>query len=385
MQLRFERRMLPHIPWGLVAAAVLLGLVGVFNLASATRGLGAPLWKSQALYLAVGVLATATVSLVDYRFLQRMALPIFVANLLALLALKLFGHTAKGAESWFALGPLRVQPAEFMKIGLLLMLAKFFHDEQRSEGAVPGVLRELVLALIIAAPVYLVLKQPDLGTAMMMSLSSVTLVLFARPRLWLIGLLFGGLLLGGLVVWNDWIRDQTEPKVTLVRGYLKKHQEARISGWLDPESDPKGTNYHSLQSKIAVGSGGLTGKGWKKGTQAGNFFLPEQHTDFVFSVWAEEHGFLACLVLLFLYGFVLLSALGVALSARDRFGAFVAVGVAVMIFWQVFQNIGMVTGLMPVTGITLPLMSYGGSSMVSVMIGVGLLVNIGMRRHLFTG
>ena len=164
---------------------------------------------------------------------------------------------------------------------------------------------------------------------------------------------------------------------------MKHHQEARITGWLDPTSDLRGSNYHSMQSKIAVGSGGMTGKGWKEGTQTGLRFLPEQHTDFIFSVWAEEQGFLACLGLLVLYGALLLGSLAVAFQARDRFSAFVAVGLAAMIFWQVFENIGMVTGLMPVTGITLPLMSYGGSSMVSVLIGLGLLVNISMRRHIF--
>jgi rod shape determining protein RodA len=169
----------------------------------------------------------------------------------------------------------------------------------------------------------------------------------------------------------------------LVRHFLKKHQDARIAGWLDPERDPRGSNYHSIQSKIAVGSGGLTGKGWQKGTQTLLFFLPEQHTDFIFSVWAEEHGFLACTFILLLYAFIMLSALGVAANARERFGAFVAVGVTAMIFWQVFENVGMVTGLLPVTGITLPLMSFGGSSMVSVMMGIGLLVNISMRRHMF--
>jgi rod shape determining protein RodA len=138
-----------------------------------------------------------------------------------------------------------------------------------------------------------------------------------------------------------------------------------------------------MQSKIAVGSGGFLGKGWKEGTQTGLLFLPEQHTDFIFSVWAEEHGFLFCTLLIVLYGYILISALGVAFNARDRFGAFLAVGIAAMLFWQVFENIGMVTGLLPVTGITLPLMSYGGSSLMSVMLSIGLLVNISMRRHIF--
>lgn len=381
MQLRFEKRMMPHVPWGLVLAAVAVALIGIFNLASAARA--APLWHSQAIYLGVGLLAAGLVAAVDYRFIQRMAVPIYLANLLALVALRFFGHTAKGAESWFVLGPIRLQPAELMKLGLLLMLAKFFHDDYRPAQPSYGFRRLLLPAVLFLVPTALVLVQPDLGTAMMMLLSSLTILFFARVRWYVAAVLAAGVLVVAGVLWNDYLRDQPEPRFTLIRQHLKKHQDGRISGWFDPESDPKGKNYHSLQSKIAVGSGRLTGKGWKEGIQTGNLFLPEQHTDFVFSVWAEEHGFLACLLLLFLYGVILVSSLGVAFSARDRFGAFVAVGVAVMIFWQVFQNIGMVTGLLPVTGITLPLMSYGGSSMVSVMIGIGLLVNVAIRRHVF--
>jgi len=192
-----------------------------------------------------------------------------------------------------------------------------------------------------------------------------------------------GLLGVSAIVWNDYLRDSEDNHPTLLRHFLKRHQSQRISSWLDPEKDLRGANYHSAQSKIAVGSGGLTGKGWGHGTQTGLFFLPEQHTDFIFSVWAEEHGFLACLLLLGFYGVILILSLEVAYNSRDRFGAFTAVGITAMIFWQVFENIGMVIGLLPVTGITLPLLSYGGSSMVSVMISLGLLSNIGMRRHIF--
>jgi rod shape determining protein RodA len=190
--------------------------------------------------------------------------------------------------------------------------------------------------------------------------------------------------LGVGVLWNDYVRVQPEPRMTILRQKLKHHQDARITGWLDPTTDLRGSNYHSMQSRIAVGSGGLSGKGWMEGTQTGLRYLPEQHTDFIFSVFAEEQGFVKCLLLLLLYGGLVVAALSVALAARDRFGAFLSVGITAMIFWQVFENIGMVTGLLPITGITLPLMSYGGSSVVSVMIGVGLLVNIAMRRKMFS-
>jgi rod shape determining protein RodA len=181
-------------------------------------------------------------------------------------------------------------------------------------------------------------------------------------------------------LWNDYVRVQPEPRFTVVRHRLKKHQDARISGWLDPTVDLKGTNYHALQSKIAVGSGGLSGKGWMQGTQTGLRYLPEQHTDFIFSVWAEEQGYVKCLIVLLLYAAILLSAVYVAVRAKDRYGAYLSVGVAAMIFWQVFENIGMVTGLLPITGITLPLFSYGGSSMVSILLGVGLLCSVNVAR-----
>jgi rod shape determining protein RodA len=385
MQLRVERRMVPHVPWGLVLSALALALLGIWNLASAARPPHVPVWKAQALYLGVGLVVLGVVASLKYQFIQRMTVPFYVANLLALVALRFVGHTAKGAESWFNLGPVRVQPAEFMKIGLILMLAKFFHDDFRPTDDRYGFIRLVRPALIAGVPFVLVLVQPDLGTAMMIALSTLTIVLFARVRWPVVTVLVVGLLSVSVVIWNDYVRESPpdRPHATLLRHRLKKHQSARISGWLDPESDLRGTNYHSAQSKIAVGSGGLTGKGWGHGTQTGLSFLPEQHTDFIFSVWAEEHGFLACVGLLALYAMLLMYSLGVAFHARDRYGAFVAVGVTAMLFWQVFENIGMVIGLLPVTGITLPLLSYGGSSMVSVMVSLGLLVNISMRRHMF--
>jgi rod shape determining protein RodA len=342
-------------------------------------------WTSQIVYLGVGLVALAVVARLDHRFLMSAAVPVYLLNIAALLALKWIGHKAKGAESWFVLGPFRIQPAEFMKLGMILMLARYFHDDDRPQEGGYGFLRLIPPVVIAGVPTALVLVQPDLGTAMMMSFTILTILLFARPRWTVLAVLGVVALLGVGVLWNDYVRQQPEPRVTLVRQHLKHHQDARITGWLDPMSDLRGSNYHSMQSKIAVGSGGLSGKGWMQGTQTGLRFLPEQHTDFIFSVFAEEQGYLKCLLLLLLYGGLLAASLSVALQARDRFGAFVAVGVAAMIFWQVFENIGMVTGLLPITGITLPLMSYGGSSMVSVMIGLGLIVNVAIRRQRLGG
>ena len=272
-----------------------------------------------------------------------------------------------------------------MKLGMVLMLAKYFHDDDRPNQPAQGFLRLIPAGVIALVPIGIVLVQPDLGTALMMVFTAVTVILFSKPTL-PVSIVFGLICAISFgVLWNDYIREQPEPRFTVLRHKLKKHQDARISGWLDPTTDLKGTGYHAMQSKIAVGSGGWGGKGWTKGTQTGLRYLPEQHTDFIFSVFAEEQGFARCLLLLILYGVLLLGGLGVALTAKERFGAFMAIGLCAMIFWQVFENIGMVTGLLPITGITLPLMSYGGSSMVSVMIGIGLLVNVAMRRPMFRG
>ncbi|SET51365.1 cell elongation-specific peptidoglycan biosynthesis regulator RodA [Stigmatella erecta] len=383
MQLRIERRMVPHIPWGLLFCVLGIATLGIWNLASASRPPHAPVWYSQTIFLGVALGAALVVCLVDYRWIQRMTVPIYVLNIVALIALRFVGHKAKGAESWFVLGPIRVQPAEFMKIAVVLMLAKIYHDDFRPGQGSYNLWRLWKPVMAVGVPFVLVLVQPDLGTALMIFLSSLTVLIFGKVRWYLVAMMVVGLLAGAGVIWNDYIRDSPEPRTTIVRHHLKRHQSQRISGWLDPEADLRGSGYHAAQSKIAVGSGGMTGKGWREGTQTGLSFLPEQHTDFIFSVWAEEHGFLSCLVLLALYGGLFSMALAVGFNARDRFGAFVAVGVTAMLFWQVFENIGMVIGLLPVTGITLPLMSYGGSSMLSVMLSIGLLVNISMRRHMF--
>jgi rod shape determining protein RodA len=383
MELRVERRATANVPWVLVVGVLLTSAVGIYNLASASRPPSSPVWMSQILYLAVGIAMVIAVALLDYKVIQRATVPLYLLNIAALLALKVVGHTAKGAESWFVIGPFRVQPAEFMKLGMVLMLAKYFHDDDRPNQPAQGFLRLIPAAVIALFPTALVLVQPDLGTALMMVFTAATIIMFSKPT-WQVNAALGvAVLLGVGVLWNDYVREQPEPRFTVVRHKLKKHQDARITGWLDPMSDLKGSNYHAMQSKIAVGSGGWSGKGWKEGTQTGLRYLPEQHTDFIFSVFAEEQGFARSLMLLALYGVVLLGGLGVALTARERYGAFVAVGICAMIFWQVFENIGMVTGLLPITGITLPLMSYGGSSMVSVMLGIGLLVNVSMRRQMF--
>ncbi len=259
--------MIPHVPWGLLGVTLATCALGVWNLASAARNAQSSVWGSQAAYIGFGLVAALGVCLVDYRWIQRMTVPIYVLNIVALLALHVIGHKAKGAESWFVIGPFRVQPAEFMKIGIVLILAKFFHDDYRPNQPAYGLLGLWKPLLLAGVPLVLVLIQPDLGTAMMIALTVLTMVLFARVKKVLVGILVAGLLTAGVVIWNDYVREPgNPPHATILRHRLKPHQSQRISSWLDPEADLRGASYHATQSKIAVGSGGL----WRQGLARGN-------------------------------------------------------------------------------------------------------------------
>jgi len=222
--------------------------------------------------------------------------------------------------------------------------------------------------LLILLPVALVMKQPDLGTALVTFFIAFTMVMFAKVRWRDLAILAVSGVAGSLFAWKR---------------LLKPYQKDRVLTFLDPAAYARGAGYHAIQSVIAVGSGQWGGKGWGEGTQNQLSFLPEQHTDFIFSVWAEEHGFLGSLLLISLYGFLVLAAIDVASNARDKFGSFLAVGVAGLFFWHAFINIGMVSGALPVVGVPLPLFSYGGSSVLADMLGVGILLNVSMRRFMF--
>ncbi len=235
MQIGAQRRMVMNVPWGLAVATLLVALVGLYNLASAAKGLPTPVVKAQAVYLALGAITVALVAWVDYRLIQRMAVPIFIINLMLLIAVKFVGHKAKGAESWLVLGPVRMQPAEFMKIGMVLMMAKYFHDDFKPTEPSYGFLRLVVPSVLAVVPIVLVLIQPDLGTALMMVFTAATLILFARIKWHVVVTLLVASVFGLGVLWNDYVRPQSEPKFTVVRHLLKKHQDARISGWLNPD------------------------------------------------------------------------------------------------------------------------------------------------------
>jgi rod shape determining protein RodA len=359
-----HRRPFAHFPWHLAGIVLAICTIGIWNLASASRTAHAPVWISQTAWMGVGILVALTVTLVDHRAFQRLSWVFYALVILLLLAVMVKGRYVMGARRWLTIGPLNFQPSELAKISVALALANWFQAdvEKRKDGyGLFGLALPIGITLL---PAVLILKQPDLGTALIVVAVGATQILFAKVR-WKTLALLVGVGIGAAV---------------LVYPHLKPYQKKRVETFLNPKADVLGAGYHATQSMIAVGSGQGLGKGWGQGTQTNLSFLPEQHTDFIFSVWAEEHGFLGCLLLLGLYLALVTSAVDIAGNARDRFGNFLAVGISGMLFWHVAINIGMVVGLLPVVGVTLPLMSYGGSSVIVIFTGIGLLANVGMRR-----
>jgi rod shape determining protein RodA len=283
-----------------------------------------------------------------------------------LVAVAMAGKTVAGSRRWLPLGPLAFQPSELTKIAIILVLATYFYRRGRGE---PLRLKDLLApGALVLLPAGLIIKQPDLGSGMLVLLVAASMVIFIGVNWRTLLTLAASFGLSTPLIWR----------------LLKDYQRQRLLTFLNPETDPLGSGYHIIQSTIAVGSGQFWGKGFLQGTQSQLHFLPEQHTDFVFSVFAEEWGFLGSAVLLVLYCALILWGLQVARDCKERFGQILALGVTALLFWQVFINMCMVTGLMPVVGIPLPLFSYGGSSLVTTLLGVGLLLNIRMRRYLFS-
>ncbi len=356
--------------WFALALLFLIGLMGILTLFSASQGIpssedGIQVHGKQGLWWALGFLGLAAALLLDYRHLEHYAYPIYGITVALLVYVLLFGRAIAGARRWIDLGLVQFQPSELVKLTLLLTLAKYFqdHQEDRPYGLVQ-LWRPLLIFLI---PFVLVLLEPDLGTAIILLLVSFSLLLFLGLRRRSLVVLC---LVGVASLPAGWC-------------FLKDYQKDRILTYLDPSRDPLGSGYHILQSKIAIGSGGFWGKGFLHGTQSRLRFLPEQHTDFIFSVFAEEWGFLGCALLLLAYLTVILWAFHLSTRSKDLFGMIVSLGVTFLLFWHVVINIAMGTGLLPVVGIPLPLFSYGGSFLLVVLLSVGVLVNIYLRRFVF--
>ena len=358
-------RLFSRLPWNLAAPVVLIAAVGVWNLASASRTAHAPVWVAQLWWMGAGVALALLAAMLDDRTWLRLAYVFYGAVVVLLLAVLWKGRWVMGARRWLSLGPVTFQPSELAKIAVALALARWFHMDAGKKRAGSYGIRGLAVPIgLTLLPAVLVLRQPDLGTALMVVAVGATVIVLAGVRVRTLAGLLGTVAVAAVLVWP----------------HLKPYQRKRIESFLDPGGDALGAGYHATQSMIAVGSGQGTGKGWGQGTQTALRFLPEQHTDFIFSVWAEEHGFLGCLLLVGLYLALVWAGLTVAGNARDRFGHFLAVGVTAMFFWQAAVNMGMVIGLLPVVGVPLPLMSYGGSAVLAAFLGLGLLVNVAVRR-----
>ncbi len=353
---------LRRVPWPLIAVLCACGGIGIAMLYSAAGASMEPWAIRQLIRFAAALVILLVVAISDIRLWLRLAYPLYGAALILLVVVDVAGFIGMGAQRWIDLGVINLQPSEVMKIALVLALARYFHRLASDDLARPW--RLIVPALMILAPVGLVLKQPDLGTAMMLLAGGAALFFAAGVRLWMFAAVAAAGLAALPVAWQ----------------MLHDYQRQRVLTFLDPESDPLGSGYHILQSKIALGSGGLLGKGYLQGTQSHLNFLPEKQTDFIFTMLAEEFGLLGSLTVLGLYTLILAYCLAIAISARSQFSRLVAFGVAVTFFLYVFINMAMVMGLIPVVGIPLPLVSYGGTATVSLMIGFGLVMCVGVHR-----
>jgi rod shape determining protein RodA len=359
----YLNRLRHHFDWSLVLPVLLICVVGVFNLFSITTVSGKGSYIPQIRFMLLGFAGMFVVSALDDRFLKRSAYTLFGIGAFLLVAVFVVGNTVKGSARWIGYGPLRIQPSEVMKVLLILALARYLHDDPAVEGRT---LRELAVPFVmVAVPMALILKQPDLGTALILGLIFFTVMLATKLKLRSLFTLLATLTAAAPASWVYLLHD---------------YQRARILAFLNPASDTQGANWHARQSMLAVGSGGWTGKGFMASTQNRLHMLPEPQTDFAFAVYCEEWGFVGAVVLLALYFVLILSAVSIAARARDRFGAVVAFGVASLLFWHVVINAGMVIGVLPVVGVTMPLFSYGGSSTVTTLIGIGLLMNVSLRR-----
>jgi rod shape determining protein RodA len=357
-----DRRLLQNVDWPLLGVALGLIALSLTTLTSLNVGrAGSGLVLRQLAWVGLGALALVVVASLDYRRLVRMGPALYVLGLGALGAVLLLGRTVSGARRWIIVGPLSMQPSEIFKLCFLLMLVWLL----TARWAQPITLIIVSLLLpIVAVPFVLIVRQPDLGTALLLWPLLIALLVGAGVRLRLLG----GLALAGFAAL---------PVAWLA---LKDYQRERIMVYLDPFRDPLGSAYNVIQAKIAIGSGQLLGKGIAGATQSRLAFLPERHTDFIFAVFAEMWGFVGCLVLLLGYALLLLRGFDIAAAARDSVGRLVALGATSLLAAQILINVGMVTGLLPVVGIPLPFMSYGGSSMLVSMMALGLLLSVRMRQ-----
>lgn len=363
-------RTFDHFNWALLLITLAIMAVGLVTLFSATWEEGAttlsPIFRKQVIYMGAGLAVLVATLAVDYRLYERLAYLLYGANCLLLLVLLLIGRAVSGSVRWLDLGIGNLQPSETAKLALIIVLAKYFHGDNQVGGYR---LRDLARpALLVALPAALIYEQPDLGSTLFQLALFGIIALFARIRWRSLALVLAAVMIIAPLSYSYALND---------------YQRDRIQTFLQPERDPRGKGYQTIQARYAIGAGRVTGTGFLAGTQTHQGFIPEQHNDFIFTVLAEEFGLVGGLTLLALYFSLIVLGLVVAAQAKERFGVFLAIGATAIIYLQVAINLGGVLGLLPLTGVTLPLMSFGGSSMLTICISVGLLLNISMRRYMF--
>lgn len=365
----YDLRVRERFDWPLFITASLIVVLGMVNLYSATSvytGARAEFYVNQLYSLVAGGILAFGIASIDYRHFERLGYVLYAVGVVLLLLVLVLGRDIRGAARWISIAGFQFQPSEMTKLSLIVALGKVIHEDPRSDGrTLRNLLAPAALALL---PVILILRQPDLGTSVLLMLIFGTVMSLLRwqPKtvLTLAFMAACGLPLG-------WMYG------------LKDYQRQRITSFLDPEADLQGAGWHAHHARVAIGNGGVFGQGYLQGTQNQFKFLPDQYSDFPYAVLAEEWGFIGSVVLIGLYAFLSLWSVRIASQAKDRFGAVIAIGVGAMIFWHAVINLGMVLGMLPVVGATLPLFSYGGSSAITILIGIGLLMNVSMRRNQF--
>ncbi len=359
------------LDWTVLLCTILLATISILTIYSASfsrtedqESVNLDLVFRQAGWFALGFLIIAIMTSIDYHIISALAYPIYGVVMMALVMVLLFGERISGAQRWIRLGSFSLQPSELAKIVLILVMAKYFADKKKDNVYLSDL---IISGILLAIPVGLILKEPDLGMSILLFPVFAAIVFVAGiDRRYIIVLLILGIV-SMPVMWMN----------------LKDYQKDRLVAFVQPDSDPLGSGYHVIQSKIAIGSGGFWGKGYMNGTQKLLNFLPEQFTDFIFSVFSEEWGFVGSAVLLSIYLALILKGLAIASKAKDKLGRLIAAGVVTVLVVHMFVNVGVTSGIMPVTGLTLPFVSYGGSSIFSTSIALGLLLNVSYRRFEF--
>lgn len=356
-----------RLSWTYILLIGLLACTGFVVLYAAANGSWTPWASKQAVRFACFIPVLLAVALIDIRFWFRYAYVVYAAGVLALVYVGLFGHVGMGAQRWIDLGVVQVQPSELAKIGVVLALSRYFHGATLQETGTFSYMA--VPALLLALPCALIFSQPDLGTTLHTIFVGVALFFLAGVQMWKFMAAGGAILVSLPVFWH----------------FLKDYQKERVLTFLDPERDPLGKGYHILQSKITLGSGGVFGKGFLQGTQSRLNFLPEKHTDFIFTVWAEEFGLIGSAGLLFLFLVVIFYGYYIAFKSTNFFGRFLAIGLSFNLFLYVVVNTGMVMGLLPVVGTPLPMVSYGGTAMLTLMVSFGLIESVNVHQNIEIG